>query len=367
MVAFDGVITGVDELVAPVEGLPYVAPGWIDLQVNGYAGVDYNDPRAPHEAIARSLAAQHEAGTTRILATVITGSPDGMLGCLRNLEAARKDAEGCGSIDGFHVEGPHISPDDGPRGAHPERWVRAPDLNEYRRWQEAAGGLVKMVTLAPEWPGAADYIEEVVRDGVVAAIGHTNATREQIDDAVRAGATLSTHLGNGAHAFLPRHPNYLWEQLADDRLAASFIVDGHHLPASYLKVALRAKGVLRSVLVTDASTPAGATPGPFHLGELEVELTADERVVLRGGTRLAGSALRMDRAIGNTVRLAGVSLAEAVTMATRNPARAGRIAGRQRGLSPGERADLVVFRFDPNDKRLAVEETYVAGETVFGG
>ena len=364
VVSFDSVISGVDELVTPLEGLPYVAPGWIDLQVNGYAAVDYNNPATSHEEIARSLAAQHEAGTTRILPTVITGPPGDMAGSLRNLAKA-KDAAGCASIEGFHVEGPHISPEDGPRGAHPARWVRPPDLDEYRRWQGAAEGQVKLVTLAPEWPGATGYIEELLRDGVVAAIGHTNASTQQIQDAVSAGATMSTHLGNGAHSMLPRHPNYIWDQLAEDRLVASFIVDGHHLGVSYFKAALRAKGVIRSVLVTDAAMPAGAAPGVYRLGEVDVELKADGRVVLRGENRLAGSALRMDEAISNTIRQTGASLAEAVTMATRNPARVGRVAGRQRGLVPGERADLVVFELDGHTKSLRVVGTYVAGEQIF--
>ena len=173
---------------------------------------------------------------------------------------------------------------------------------------------------------------------------------------------MSTHLGNGAHSVLARHPNYIWEQMADDRLAASFIVDGIHLGASFLKVAVRAKGVERSVLVTDAVMPAGCEPGPYKLGEVDVELHGDGSVRLRGGTRLAGSALTMDRAVGNTVRMAGVSLREAVAMATTNAARVGRIAGRQRGLSPGERADLVVFEM--LDGVVQVRETYVSGERV---
>ena len=195
------------------------------------------------------------------------------------------------------------------------------------------------------------------------SIGHTKASGAQIQDAVRAGATLSTHLGNGAHAILPRHPNYIWEQLAEDRLAASFIVDGHHLPGSFLKVAVRAKGVERSVLVTDAVAPAMCTPGPYRLGEVDIELRDDGRVTMRGVERLAGSSLRMDHAIGNAMRMAGVSLAEAVTMATRNPARVGRIGGRMRGLEPGARADLVRFSFE--DGRVRVLETFVNGERVF--
>ena len=215
----------------------------------------------------------------------------------------------------------------------------------------------------PNGPSRLHYIEQLAREGVVTSIGHTHATREQIDDAVRAGATLSTHLGNGADAILPRHPNYIWEQLAEDKLAASFIVDGHHLPDSFLRVALRAKGIERSVLVTDAVMPALCAPGNYRLGEVDVELKDDQRVVLKGGTRLAGSSLRMDAAISNVMRVAGLSLTEAIAMATVNPARVGRIGGRVRGLRPGDRSDVVRFRME--EGRLRVLETYMDGERVF--
>lgn len=362
---FDGVVEGVDPLLVPEPGLPYVAPGWIDIQVNGFAGVDYNSPRASHEEIARSIRALFATGVTRFFPTVITGPPQDMVGALRNLARAKAALEEGPAMEAFHVEGPHISSEEGPRGAHPERWVRPPDFEEFRRWQDAAEGDVRLVTLAPEWPEAPRYIERLTSEGVACSIGHTRATAAQIEDAVRAGATLSTHLGNGAHRVMERHPNYIWEQLAEDRLAASFIVDGIHLGRSFLKVALRAKGVERALLITDAVMPAGCAPGPYMLGEVEVELKEGDRVVLRGGTRLAGSALRMDRGVGNLMRLAGLSLVEAVTMATTNPARVGRIRARQRGLKTGERADLVRFRYDEPAKSIEVLETYMGGKLVY--
>ena len=364
-VEFDRVIRATEPLISPPRDLPLLAPGFIDLQVNGFAGVDYNSPGSSHEAIGESLRAMFATGVTRCLPTIITGSPDNTTGALRNLARAREALPEGLAMEGFHVEGPHISPDDGPRGAHPARWVRPPDIEEFRRWQDAAEGRVRLVTLAPEWPGAAGYIEALVRQGVVAAIGHTNATGRQIDDAVRAGATMSTHLGNGGHLMIPRHPNYVWEQLADDRLAAGFIVDGIHLPACFLKVALRAKGVERSILVTDAVMPAGCEPGLYRIGEVEVELLADGSVRQRGGGRLAGSALLMHRGVENLMKLAGISLQEALTMATRNPARVGRIANRQRGLAAGERADIVAFRFDRETKRIEIERTWFSGELVY--
>ena len=362
---FDRAIAHCDPLLQPAgAGETWLAPGFIDLQVNGFAGVDYNSPAASLDQIDGSLRALFSTGVTRVFPTIITAAPEQMLAALGNLARAREALPLGGAMEAFHVEGPHISPEDGPRGAHPAQWVRPPDLDEYRRWQDAAHGNVRLVTLAPEWPEAPRYIEHLVRDGVVASIGHTAATREQIEDAVRAGATLSTHLGNAAHATLPRHRNYLWEQLAEDHLAASFIVDDFHLPDAFLRVALRAKGIERSILITDAVAPALSDPGPYRLGDVEVELLAGGRVVLRGGARLAGSSLRMDDAIANAIRRAGVHLRDAVTMATINPARVGRIGGRWRGLQPGQRADLVRFRME--DGRLRVLETYLSGQLVFG-
>jgi N-acetylglucosamine-6-phosphate deacetylase len=359
----DSVITHVDPVLQATENAVWIAPGFIDLQVNGFAGVDYNSPTAPLEEIARSIRTMFSTGVTRFFPTVITGAPEDMLGALRNLARARETLAEGPAMEAFHVEGPHISPHDGPRGAHPARWVRPPDFEEFKRWQDAAQGNIRLVTLSPEWPEAPDYIDKLALEGVVTSIGHMRATKQQIQDAVSAGATLSTHLGNGADAVLPRHPNYIWEQLAEDKLAASFIVDGIHLPDSFLNVALRAKGVERSVLITDAVMPAMCAPGSYRLGEVEVELKEDQRVVLRGGTRLAGSSLRMDAAISNVMRAAKLSLTEAIAMATLNPARVGRIVGRLRGLRPGDRSDVVRFRVE--DGRVRVIETFMAGERVF--
>ena len=352
-VEFSDTIEAVRELPLGTAVDTYLAPGFIDLQVNGFATVDYADPSISQFHIERSFQAIYATGVTRFYPTVITGAPDNMEAALRNLAGS--------TAGGFHVEGPHISPEDGPRGAHPKRWVRPPDFDEFRRWQDATEGRVRIVTLAPEWPEALSYIERVVAQGVVIAIGHTQATAAQLDDAVSAGATLSTHLGNGAHGVMRRHPNYIWHQMADDRLMADFIVDGIHLDASFLKVALRAKGIERSVLVTDAAPPAGAAPGRYRLGEQEVELSPEGRVTLAGSDRLAGSALHMNDAVANTVRMTGVSLDDAVRMATTNAARAGKVQGRTQGLTPGDRADLVEFTFDGSLKVLA---TWLDGRQV---
>ncbi|MBV8552921.1 MAG: amidohydrolase family protein [Acidobacteriaceae bacterium] len=369
-VRYDGTIQGVDDLIGSVDTDEYIAPGFIDLQVNGFAGVDYNDPSTSHEALARSVRKMFETGVTRFFPTIITGSEERIMGALRNIAAAKAEFERTGmpeaqAIEGFHVEGPHISPETGPRGAHPLEHIRPPDPEEFKRWQDAANGMVRLVTVSPEWEQAPPYIRELVRSGVVVSIGHTKATSEQIRAGVDAGATMSTHLGNAAHPTLPKTQNYIWDQLAEDRLTASFIVDGIHIPAEFIRAAIRSKGTERSVLVTDAVMPAMCEPGPYRLGEVDVELRADGSVVLRGGSRLAGSALRMDVAIGNSVRFTGMPLPAVLAMATINAARAGRIAGRLRGLAPGEKSDFVRFKWDAAANRLFILETIISGTSAY--
>jgi N-acetylglucosamine-6-phosphate deacetylase len=347
-----------------------VAPGLIDVQVNGFGGVDYNDPDVKPELIAQSIAKIFSTGVTRFFPTIITASQERILNALQNLARAKEEFQRHGmpeahAMEGFHVEGPHISAEDGPRGAHPVEHVRPPDIEEFKRWQEAAEGNIRLVTVSPEWEGTPYYVSEIARSGVVASIGHTKATSHQIQAATSAGATMSTHLGNAAHPSLPKTQNYIWDQLAEDRLTASFIADGIHIPDPFLRAAIRAKGVERSVLVTDAVMPAMCEPGFYRLGPVDVQLHVDGSVTLRGGTRLAGSGLRMDRAIGNTVRMGGVSLMQALAMATTNPARVTRIAGRQRGLVPGDKADFVQFRWDDSTQSLTVTETIVAGVSVY--
>ncbi len=359
-IEFDTAINNVDPLLSlHAEDAVFIAPGFVDLQVNGFAGVDFN---SPHEDIARAFPAIFSTGVTRFFPTVITGAPEAMLAALRNLAAARESLPHGQAIEAIHVEGPHISAADGPRGAHPKEWVRPPDFVEFQRWQDAAQGLVRLVTLSPEWPSAPRYIERITEQGVVAAIGHTRATPAQLRDAVSAGATLSTHLGNGAGS-RTRSEEFITYQLNEPRLAASFIVDYHHLPDDFLRRALDLKGVDRSILVTDAVAPTMCEPGPYMLGSVPVELREDDRVTLRGGDRLAGSSLRMERAIGNVMSRAGIGLAQAVTMASTNPARVGRVPGRLRALQPGSRADLVRFRMDAG--RLEILETWLSGRRVF--
>jgi N-acetylglucosamine-6-phosphate deacetylase len=290
-------------------------PGFVDLQVNGFAGVDFGAPATTPDELGRAITAIEQTGVTRFLPTLITSSLETFAACARTLVRTGHPA-----IAGIHMEGPYISPEDGPRGAHPRRHVRGADVDDFRRRQDAAEGGIRLVTLAPEAPGALPLVEHLVAAGVRVAIGHTAATGAQIGDAVAAGATLSTHLGNGCAGTLPRHPNLLWEQLAEDRLLASFIVDGHHLPPATVRSMIRAKTPARTILVSDAIAAAGMPPGRYTLGGQQVELDATGRVAAPGAANLAGSALTLPVAIGNTVRFAGLPLEEVVRMAGTRPA-----------------------------------------------
>jgi N-acetylglucosamine-6-phosphate deacetylase len=269
----------------------------------------------------------------------------------------------------IHVEGPHIAKADGPRGAHPLEHIRPPDIAEYRRWQTAARGRIRIITISPEYADAIAYIRAIVADGVIASIGHTAATGDQIRAAVDAGARWSTHLGNGAHASLPRHPNYVWDQLGEDRLSAGFIFDGQHLPTSVMKSFVRAKGVERTILVSDAVSFAGLPPGIYDLfNGAQVELTPGGRLQLHGTPYLAGAVAALPVCVANAVRHAGVTLGDAVRMVTANPARLLGLPvtdGRD-SVRVGSAAHLTVFRQSSATLDIQILETIVAGERVFG-
>jgi N-acetylglucosamine-6-phosphate deacetylase len=347
----------------PVVGGPdcLVAEGFLDIQVNGFAAVDFNRPELTVEELLRATRAMWRTGVTRFLPVVITAPVKNMLGTLTAIARAREQEPILRrAIPGIHLEGPFLAPEDGPRGAHPADSIRDPDWGLFQQFQDAAGDLIRLVTLAPERPGAIGLIWQLCQAGIVVSIGHSDAKEADIDQAVEAGARISCHLGNGAHAMLPRHRNYIQKQLATDALMASLIVDGHHLPAYVVKNMIRCKGVDHIILVTDAMAAAAAPPGKYRLGEVLAEVGPDGYVRLPGTPYLAGSALTMDRAVENVTRFAGISLDEAILLATRQPRRLFPDLGA--GLVPGVRADLVVLREGPP---LTVETTIVEGEVVY--
>lgn len=343
---------------------PWLSAGLVDLQVNGFAGFDANSADGDLDLIVAMVRALVAVGVTTVVPTVVTQSEDHIVGCLRRIAAARAaDSLVRHAVPFVHVEGPNLSPDDGPRGVHPAEHIRPPDVGEFERWQQACDGLIGIVTLSPHWPDSPAYISDLAGRGVHVSVGHTHADRAQISAAADAGASLSTHLGNGAHAVLPRHPNYIWAQLAEDRLTAGFIGDGHHLPADTLIAMLRAKGLSRSFLVSDATTLAGAAPGIYRtpVGG-EVELSQDGRLSQRGTPYLAGAARSLTDGVAQVANLGPLSLAAALSLATASP---GRVAGGARGtLVVGAPADLVRFRWSPGQQTLEIDDVLVAGAPV---
>jgi N-acetylglucosamine-6-phosphate deacetylase len=374
-----GRIVAVEEVGAqqPKPGTPHsvpetwIAPGFLDLQLNGYGGYDFNrgfwtDAHPPEEAIPRIVELAARAGTAMLCPTICTNSREAMTGALRDLaRACERDPGLAAAIPAVHVEGPYLASEDGPRGAHPREHVRDPDWEEFQRFQEAAGGRIRLLTLAPERERALPFIEKVAASGVVVALGHTGAAPERIREAVQAGARLSTHLGNGAHAQIARHPNYIWEQLACDDLLASIIADGHHLPPSVVKCFARVKGSERLCLVSDAVALGGCEPGIYGGGRHEVLPTG--KVVLAGTPYLAGAGHLLDTCAANALRFTDLGMAGVARAAATNPARLLGLDDRKGRVAPGYEADLTLFRLREGDGPLEIVATVRHGEVVYQG
>jgi len=299
----------------------WLSRGWFDVQVNGFAGIDLNGAAVtPHElhTLTERL---HAEGVTRYLATVITNAPERMADSLAAIASARSShAALAHAVAGVHLEGPFISGVDGARGAHPLEHVRSADITLFDDLAAAAGGAIRLVTLAPEVTGGIALIERLRERGVVVAIGHSLADKATLQRAVEAGAALSTHLGNGAPAVLPRHPNLIWDQLADDALYASLIFDGHHLPVAVMRVMARAKGPHRTILTSDAVALARMAPGIYDAAVGgRVELSPTGRLTLAGTPYLAGSASSLLDGVDVAHRLVGLTPDVALAAASANP------------------------------------------------
>lgn len=343
----------------------WMAPGFFDLQINGYGGADFNpgawgEVSAPVSTIFEKAA---QAGTALLCPTITTDSRQAMQARFTDLTSAlNTDLRLAKAVPGFHLEGPYIASEDGPRGAHPLEHVRNPDWDEFQHFQEAAEGRIRLCTLAPERAGALPFIEKLTEHGIIAAIGHTGAESETIHDAVLAGATLSTHLGNGAHNQIRRHPNYIWEQLANDDLYVSLIADGHHLPASVVKVFSRAKGPDKMALISDAVCLGGQPAGIYGNGCYEVMPSG--KVVLAGTPYLAGSGHLLDTCIANALRFTDYSLAEVIRCAGTVPACILGLDTHKGCLQVGYDADITLFRV-PEAGPLEITATLCSGSIVF--
>src|SRR5262245_632110 len=340
--------------VAPSSNLPadaeagWIAPAFFDLQINGCHGISFNSPNLIEAEVRRVREVCRKHGIVELFPTLVTNSYDALAHGLSTLCRACTDIELARAMPGFHLEGPYISAEDGPRGAHPKAHVRPPDWDEFRRLQEAAGGRIKLVTLAPEYEQALKFIEQLVATSVTVAIGHTAATGERIRDAVAAGARLSTHLGNGSHAMLPRHDNYIWEQLACDELWASIIADGHHLPQAVIKAILRVKTPARTILTSDAGSLAGCRPGRYSDWDAELEVLSEGKIVLPGTPYLAGSWAFTDQCVAQVLKLGIAPLSSAIDMAGARPRKLLHLP--PRNLAPGEPAELILFDWDPGEE-----------------
>ncbi|MFC5401333.1 N-acetylglucosamine-6-phosphate deacetylase [Cohnella soli] len=365
----NGVIETVTQLAEsdlPNEPVPWISAGWIDLQVNGLAGFDFNSEHPSEEDVLGVTNQLWKLGVTNYLPTVITGSSRRISDALTIIAKACESSEEVrNSVLGIHLEGPYLAEQDGPRGAHELQYICDPDVDQFHQWQQAAGNQIKLVTLAPEKQGAVDFISKLVQEGIVVSIGHTQASTEQIEAAVVAGATVSTHLGNGSHPILPRHPNYIWDQLAEDRLWGCFIADGHHLSPNTLKAMIRSKGD-KAILVSDAVKFASMPPGEYTsvIGG-EVVLHESGRLHTKHNPSiLAGSALSVPIGIENAIKYVGLSLVEAIEMVTKRPAAAMKLE-HYGSLQKGAPANMTLFSFDPNEGKVRVMETVLAGRSVY--
>lgn len=287
------------------------APGYFDLQANGFAGVDFQRP-VPLEAMERAVAALHRHRTTRILITLITDTVDAFAAQLTHLERLAESSPAVRAmVAGYHLEGPYLLPEPGYHGAHDPRKMKRPDCAEFDRLWRAARERIRLITIAPEWPGSPEFIRHVTGHGVRVSIGHSNADDRAIDAAVAAGMTLCTHVGNGVPMQLHRHDNVVQRVLARDELIAVFIPDGTHVPPGTLRNFVRAKPRDRVLFTSDCIAAAGAPPGRYTVGAIEVESGADGVVREPGKPNFAGSSCTMDRCAENVRRFLGWSEAEA--------------------------------------------------------
>ncbi|MCS5497240.1 amidohydrolase family protein [Cnuibacter physcomitrellae] len=357
----DGVITAVSCHPSRDESFPVLAPGLVDTQVNGYAGLDVNGDDVTPSTLAALTARLRAVGVTTWVPTVITGPEERILHALDCIRRARDaDPRVRDAIPCAHIEGPFISPDDGARGVHDIESIRPLDAEEVERWRRA--GPVGIVTVSPHDDHSAEHIARVTRAGITVAIGHTSADHAHILAAVDAGARLATHLGNGIPTMLPRHPNPIWSLLADERVTAGLIADGHHLPDETLVAMIRAKGERGAFLVSDL-TAIGGLPVGSHTTPVggQVVLSEDLRLSHAGSDLLAGAAATLTDGVRRLARLPAIGLGRALRLASENPVRI--VPGGRPGLGrlePGGPADLVVLSGDGLD----VDDVFVGGVAV---
>jgi len=362
---FDGKIGNITETtVLDIENRNlFVAPGLIDNQINGYANVDFSGKDLSDGDVIGAAKAIWSDGVTSYLPTLITNSHESLIKNFRILdEALKKDELLRKSVPGFHLEGPYISPEEGYRGCHPVQYIRKPSWSEFNKYQDAAGGRIIQVTIAPEVEGALEFVRLCTQEGVIVAMGHTNASAEQIRLAVENGVSLSTHLGNGCANLIHRHNNPIWPQLADDRLTPSIIADGQHLLSEEIRVFYKVKGPDNIILTSDVVYLAGMAPGKYSFLESEVVLTEEGMLINAKLNCLAGATFPLKKGVENMMNFTGCSLTRAINMASGNVARIYGLTDRGI-LEKGKRADLILF--ERNGNELQIRQTYLSGKMVY--
>jgi N-acetylglucosamine-6-phosphate deacetylase len=281
---------------------------WFDFQVNGFGGVDFQSDTLTRIELEHAVAVMRRHGMAAILLTLITDEIPALCRRLQVIERFRAQSPAIARmVAGYHIEGPWLSPEPGYRGAHLPGPMHAPSLAEFAQLQHAAGGRVRLITLAPEWPGSPDCIAGITGAGVQVSLGHTNASEAEIDAAIQAGARFATHVGNGTPQQMHRHDNVVQRLLARDELIACLIPDGVHLPPFTLKNFFRAKPAGRVLFTTDAMSGAGAGPGRYRIGPHDIEVGADGIARNPGGNGFAGSTLTPDEGVRRCSAYLGLS------------------------------------------------------------
>ena len=339
----------------------YVAPGLVEVQINGYMGVDFSGGDLTMDGIRKATKELWKAGITTYLPTLISQSHERLKENFTVLGQALEDPEIGATIAGFHLEGPYMSPVKGFRGAHLKKYIRKPDWEEFMQYQKAAQGGIKLVAIAPEIEGAIPFIRKSVASGVEVTLAHHNGSAEEIKAAVDAGASMSNHLGNGCANMINRHHNPLWPQLADDRLTPSIIADGYHLTREEVQTFYKVKGADNLILVSDALDLAGLPPGEYERGGRTLELT-ENVVKFPDQNVLAGAASPISKCVSNMMEFTQCTLKDAIKMASTNPARQFDL-DEVGEISHGKRADLILFTMEEGE--MVIQKTIVAGEVVY--
>jgi len=332
----------------------FVVPGFIDMHVHGGGGSDIMDGK--YEAVKQVAVTHSRFGTTAFLPTTMTMSKNNIVGSLKSIYEAFIKGTGAAEILGVHLEGPYINPEK--KGAQKEKDIKRASTREFLEFNKASGNLICLITIAPEMPGAIDFIRWLHKQGVIVSAGHSNATYEQVQEGIQAGLSHVTHTFNAMSGLDHREPGVVGADLTSTELKVEIIADGIHIHPVAMKILVKAKEIGKIVLITDAMRATSKPEGTYKLGGQEVTV-AKGQARLKNGT-LAGSVLTMDKAVRNLITKVGVSLTEAIQMATFNPAKCLGAEDKKGSLEPGKDADIVVL-----DKKLEVELTMVRGKIVY--